>query len=155
MRFLTMWYVRPAQPQISLRIRAVWSESLLFAWIFFECWATDWTSFGVSKLKGGCTGPSESTLVKMPHCWKSRVGAHFIASLNFHMLIFNMSAKHTRTCKVWKGSLKAVGGVDFTKCALKGYCNNIQLELQSEITLGILMLQASFVQKMHCLMVKV
>ena len=24
------------------------------------------------SLKGGCTGSSESTLVKMPHCWKSR-----------------------------------------------------------------------------------
>ena len=23
------------------------------------------------SLKGGCTGSSESTLVKMPHCWKS------------------------------------------------------------------------------------
>ena len=23
-------------------------------------------------LKGGCTGLSESTLVEMPHCWKSR-----------------------------------------------------------------------------------
>ena len=31
MRFPTMWYVRPAKPQISLRIRAVWSEPLLFA----------------------------------------------------------------------------------------------------------------------------
>ena len=27
------------------------------------------------SLKGGCTGSSESTLVKMPHCWKSRVAA--------------------------------------------------------------------------------
>ena len=26
-------------------------------------------------LKGGCTGSSESTLVKMPHCWKSHVTA--------------------------------------------------------------------------------
>ena len=25
----TLWYVRPAKPQISLRIRAVWSEPLL------------------------------------------------------------------------------------------------------------------------------
>ena len=25
--------------------------------------------------KGGFTGSSESTLVKMPHCWKSRVAA--------------------------------------------------------------------------------
>ena len=28
------------------------------------------------SLKGGCTGSSESTLVKMSHCWKSRAGAH-------------------------------------------------------------------------------
>ena len=27
------------------------------------------------SLKGGCTGSSESTLVKMPYCWKSRVAA--------------------------------------------------------------------------------
>ena len=31
-----------------------------------------------SLLKGGCTSSSESTLVKMPHCWKSHVTAHFI-----------------------------------------------------------------------------
>ena len=28
------------------------------------------------SLIGGCTGSSESTLVKMPHCWKSHVAAH-------------------------------------------------------------------------------
>ena len=28
------------------------------------------------SLKGGCTGLSEFTLVKMPHCWKSHVTAH-------------------------------------------------------------------------------
>ena len=28
------------------------------------------------SLKGGYTGSSESTLVKMPHCWKSHVTAH-------------------------------------------------------------------------------
>ena len=26
-------------------------------------------------LKGGCLGSSESTHVKMPHCWKSHVAA--------------------------------------------------------------------------------
>ena len=51
MKFPSMWYVRPAKPQISLRIRAVWSEHLLVAWVFYECYATDWTPFGVSKLK--------------------------------------------------------------------------------------------------------
>ena len=30
------------------------------------------------SLKGDCTGSSESTLVKMPHCWKSHVTAYFI-----------------------------------------------------------------------------
>ena len=46
MRFPTIYYVRPAKPQISLRIRASWSEPLLVAWIFY-----DLTPFGVSKLK--------------------------------------------------------------------------------------------------------
>ena len=27
------------------------------------------------SLTGGCTGSSESTLVKMPHCWKTHVAA--------------------------------------------------------------------------------
>ena len=30
-------------------LRAI--RALLVAWIFYDCWATDWTSFGVSKLK--------------------------------------------------------------------------------------------------------
>ena len=37
LRFPTMWYVRSAKPQISLRIRAVWSEPLLVVWMFYEC----------------------------------------------------------------------------------------------------------------------
>ena len=40
-------------------------------------------------LKGGCTGSSESTLVKIPHCWKSRVTAQII----FTMSIDNVIAK--------------------------------------------------------------
>ena len=31
---------------------------------------------GSLSLTGGCTGSSESTLVKMPHCGKSHVTAH-------------------------------------------------------------------------------
>ena len=30
------------------------------------------------RLKGYCTGSSESTLVRMPHCWKSHVAAHYL-----------------------------------------------------------------------------
>ena len=32
------------------------------------------------SLKEGCTGLSESTLVKMLHCWKSHALAHFSSS---------------------------------------------------------------------------
>ena len=32
--------------------------------------------FEFLSLKGGCTGLSESTRVKMPHCWKSHITAH-------------------------------------------------------------------------------
>ena len=30
------------------------------------------------SLKGGCAGSSESSLVKMPHCWKSHVAAQLL-----------------------------------------------------------------------------
>ena len=30
------------------------------------------------SLKGGCTGSSDSTLVKIPNCWKPHVAAHII-----------------------------------------------------------------------------
>ena len=32
------------------------------------------------SLKGGCRGSFESTLVKMPHCWKSHDAAYFFAT---------------------------------------------------------------------------
>ena len=51
MRFPTMSYVPPAKAQTSLRICAVWSEPLQVAWIFYDCWATEWTTFWISKLK--------------------------------------------------------------------------------------------------------
>ena len=35
-------------------------------------------------LKGGCTGSSKSTNVKMTHCWKSHVAA-YILFLNSHL----------------------------------------------------------------------
>ena len=36
------------------------------------------------SLKGGGTGSSESTLVKMPHCWKSHVTAHSVLLIFCH-----------------------------------------------------------------------
>ena len=37
------------------------------------------------SLKGGYAGSSESTLVKMPHCWKSHVTAQILTQL-LHLL---------------------------------------------------------------------
>ena len=34
------------------------------------------------SLKGGCRGSSESTLIKMPHCWKSHATA--LISVDHH-----------------------------------------------------------------------
>ena len=95
MRFPTMWYVRPAKPQISLRIRAVWSEPLLVAWVFYDCLATDWTPFGVFKLNMrlqrivrvytcqnvklleiSCTGPIIKQLLTMSHGCPVHVDKH-------------------------------------------------------------------------------
>ena len=44
MWFPTMWYVPPAKAQTGLRIRAVWSEPLLVARIFYDSKATDQTN---------------------------------------------------------------------------------------------------------------
>ena len=43
------------------------------------------------SLKGGCTCSSESTLVKMPHCWQSHVTAHI---LNVKVLLQPFSLCH-------------------------------------------------------------
>ena len=66
------------------------------------------------SLKGGCTGLSESTLVKMPHCWKSRVTAQLIfcllqvsADLKFFMNFFqkkNQEISASLASKEIKGS---------------------------------------------------
>ena len=55
------------------------------------------------SLKGGFTCLSESTHIKMPHCWKSHVAVHFFFSifcLSGHMLTvrlyLNLSSWHNR-----------------------------------------------------------
>ena len=49
------------------------------------------------SLKGGCRGSSESTLVKMPHCWKSHALAHMF------LIVYPLEAKHANNApKNWK-----------------------------------------------------
>ena len=54
-------------------------------------------NFEFLSLKGCCTGLSESTLVEMPHCWKSHVMAHFgfLQQAFFNgMLYFSKRLRH-------------------------------------------------------------
>ena len=75
MIFPTMWYVQPAvsdQPAHTRSlIRALASPlNILSVKLLTE------HHLEFLSLKGGCTGLSESTVVKMPHCRKSHVAAH-------------------------------------------------------------------------------
>ena len=71
----------PLKAQTSLRISAVWSEPLLVTWIYTLRLLTE-HHLEFLSLKGGCTGSSESTLVKMPHCWKSHVAAQCVLGIS-------------------------------------------------------------------------
>ena len=44
----------------------------------YTTWATDWTSFRVSKLKRRLHRLVQTTLVKMPHCLKSHVASQLL-----------------------------------------------------------------------------
>ena len=78
MGFPTLCYMRPAKDQISLRLRTVWSEPLLFLEYSMNVKLLTEYNLKFLSLKGGCTCSSESTLVKIAHCWKSHVTAQFI-----------------------------------------------------------------------------
>ena len=45
------------------------------------------------SLKGSCTGSSEFKLVKMPHCWKSHVTAHYIQTFDGNWVACSLAAK--------------------------------------------------------------
>ena len=77
-RFQTRWFVRPAKTQISLRIRAVWSEHLLVAWILYDC------SFGVSKLKRGLYTQARLSLPLS----KCHIPGNHMSRLNYGLAYF-------------------------------------------------------------------
>ena len=51
------------------------------------------------RLKGGCTGWSESRLIKMPHCWKSHALAHLLwCRENAYSLYISRSVYSKQKC---------------------------------------------------------
>ena len=65
------------------------------------------------SLKGGCTGLSEPTLVKMPHCWKSHVTAQLC------VLIIKVSVTDGRRL-----ILQYIGIVSFYTAAILKFIQN-------------------------------
>ena len=75
MRFPTKWYLRPAKTQMYAQADQSLCLSLEYS-MNTKLLTEHHLEF--LSLKGGCTGSSESTLVKIPHCWKSHVTAHML-----------------------------------------------------------------------------
>ena len=71
------------------------------------------------SLKGGCTGSFESTLVKMPHCWKSHVLAQksilILKAGSNKQLFYHHSAQFLFTCTISKMQLY-LGVTSLRKC---------------------------------------
>ena len=64
------------------------------------------------SFKGGCTGLSESTLVKMPHCWKSHVAAH----IYIRCQINPSSSSHNSSCYLPKRECTIFRGIRPPSC---------------------------------------
>ena len=79
MRFPTMWYVATNkasdQPAHTCSLIRAFDKSLDYS-MSVKLLIEHQLEF--LSLKGGSTGSSESTLFKMPNCWKSYVGAHSV-----------------------------------------------------------------------------
>ena len=93
MRFPTMWYVRLAKAQIAQ------SDQSLCLSLEYSMTQRQLTVHHLEflSLKGDCTYSSESTLVKMPHCWKSHVAAHMTINSPLTTTITMSHPKDVRT----------------------------------------------------------
>ena len=64
------------------------------------------------SLKGGYTGSSESTHVKMPHCWKSHVTAHiFVHTLQLRPSYYNNGNKYHILSVYCRNTQKAIANL--------------------------------------------
>ena len=86
-----MWNVRQAKALIRLRVSAcayVQSDQSLCLSLEYSMTVKLLTEHHLEflSLKGGCTGSSESTLVKISKCWKSHAMAqNFISLPNYSL----------------------------------------------------------------------
>ena len=78
MRFPTMWYVRPAKPKTTCTYAQSDQSLYLSLEYFMTVKLLTERHLEFLSFKGCIKDWSESTLVKMPHCWKSHVTAHLL-----------------------------------------------------------------------------
>ena len=64
------------QPAHTRSLIRAFASRLNILWVLIKLLTEHYLEF--LSLTGGCTGSSESTLVKMPHCWKSHVTAQVL-----------------------------------------------------------------------------
>ena len=60
------------------------------------------------SLKGGCTGSPESTIIKMPLCWKAHVAAQIQTSNALPVIIYTIGTVDTtaQPCKMlWRSDV--------------------------------------------------
>ena len=69
------------------------------------------------SLKGGCTYSSESTIDKMPHCWKSRVMAQFKEVGCYRIYVEIQWLKHLLNHEILF-EIRVVGAVESSSNAL-------------------------------------
>ena len=84
-----MWYVRPAKANTRSLIRA-----MLVAEYFMSDKLLTEHHYEFLSFKGGCTGSSESTCVKMPHCSKASVTAHITNLIKISLYLYNYRIYH-------------------------------------------------------------
>ena len=87
-----MWYVgRPTSKGSDQPVACAYAQSdQSLCWSFESSMSVRILSLLLTEhhlvflsLKGGCTVSSESTLVKIPHCWKSHVAAQLLYFASF------------------------------------------------------------------------
>ena len=64
------------------------------------------------SLKGGCTGSSESTLVKMTHCWKSHVKAQIMSPEQTGYVIDGIDSGSSEVLGVKNNKLSHFSSID-------------------------------------------
>ena len=74
------------------------------------------------SLKGGCTGSSESTLVKMPHCDAAQFMIYWLRADAYDTLGIHISKKRKKSDKYHKSSFSCMRCAVSCSSSLKLFC---------------------------------